>query len=59
MVVNPLTIHPDQTLADVKALMTTHRISGIPVVERGTNRLVGIVTNRDVRFATDPDLEGL
>ena len=34
--------------------MTTKRISGIPVVERDTNRLVGIVTNRDVRFATDP-----
>jgi IMP dehydrogenase len=57
MVVNPLTIHPDQTLADVKALMATHRISGIPVVERVTNRLVGIVTHRDVRFATDPDLK--
>jgi len=57
MVVNPLTIHPDQTLADVKALMATHRISGIPVVERDTNRLVGIVTNRDVRFATDPSLK--
>jgi IMP dehydrogenase len=57
MVVNPLTIHPDQTLADVRALMATHRISGIPVVERETNRLVGIVTNRDVRFATDPSLK--
>jgi IMP dehydrogenase len=57
MVVNPLTIHPDQTLADVKALMTSHRISGIPVVERETNRLVGIVTNRDVRFATEPSLK--
>ncbi|HUB44540.1 MAG TPA: IMP dehydrogenase [Acetobacteraceae bacterium] len=56
MVVNPLTIHPDQTLADVKALMSSHRISGIPVVERGTNRLVGIVTHRDVRFATDMGL---
>ena len=55
MVVNPLTIHPDQTLADVTALMTTNRISGIPVVERDTNRLVGIITHRDVRFATDPD----
>jgi IMP dehydrogenase len=55
MVVNPLTIHPDQTLADVKLLMTTQRISGIPVVERQTNRLVGIVTNRDVRFATEPE----
>ena len=57
MVVNPLTIHPDQTLADVKLLMTTQRISGIPVVERETNRLVGIVTNRDVRFATEPTLK--
>jgi IMP dehydrogenase len=56
MVVNPLTIHPDQTLGDVKALMATHRISGIPVVERETNRLVGIITHRDVRFATDNSL---
>jgi IMP dehydrogenase len=54
MVVNPVTIHPDQTLAEVRALMATHRISGIPVVERGTGRLVGILTNRDVRFAQDP-----
>jgi IMP dehydrogenase len=54
MVVNPLTIHPDQTLADARALMATHHISGIPVVERDTGRLVGILTNRDVRFATDP-----
>ncbi|MBS0639292.1 MAG: IMP dehydrogenase [Acetobacteraceae bacterium] len=57
MVVNPLTIYPDQTLADVKALMASHRISGIPVVERETNRLVGIITNRDVRFATEPTLK--
>jgi len=56
MVVNPLTIHPDQTLADARALMNTHRISGFPVVERETGRLVGILTNRDVRFATDPAL---
>ncbi len=54
MVVNPLTIHPEQTLADVTTLMNTHRISGIPVVERDSNRLVGIITHRDVRFATDP-----
>ena len=56
MVVNPLTIHPDQTLADARALMTTFHISGVPVVERETNRLVGILTNRDVRFATDPSV---
>jgi IMP dehydrogenase len=57
MVVNPLTIHPDQTLADARALMSANRISGVPVVERGTGRLVGILTNRDVRFATDPDVK--
>ncbi len=57
MVVNPLTIHPDQTLADAHALMNTNRISGIPVVERDTGRLVGILTNRDVRFATDPSVK--
>jgi IMP dehydrogenase len=54
MVVDPVTIHPDETLADARALMVANRISGIPVVERGTRRLVGILTNRDVRFATDP-----
>jgi IMP dehydrogenase len=52
MVVNPVTIHPEQTLADALALMTQHQISGIPVVERN-GKLVGILTNRDVRFATD------
>ena len=58
MVVNPVTIHPDETLSDALALMKRYGISGIPVVERGTNgrggKLVGILTNRDVRFATDP-----
>ena len=54
MVVNPLTIHPDQTLADALKLMADNKISGIPVVERGTGRLAGILTNRDVRFATNP-----
>src|SRR6516225_12116214 len=53
MVVNPLTIHPDQPLADALGLMEAHQISGFPVVERGTGRLVGVLTNRDVRFASD------
>ena len=53
MVVNPVTIHPDEMLADALKLMADHRISGIPVVERGSKRLVGILTNRDVRFATE------
>lgn len=57
MVINPLTIHPDQTLAEARALMAAHHISGVPVVERDTRRLVGILTNRDVRFATDPALK--
>ena len=54
MVVDPITIHPDQTLADALALRATYRISGIPVVERETKRLLGILTNRDVRFASNP-----
>jgi IMP dehydrogenase len=53
MVVNPITVTPDQTLADVLALMADHKISGIPVVERD-GRLIGIITNRDVRFAGNP-----
>ena len=60
MVVNPVTIGPDATLAEALSLMKAHGISGIPVVENGssgghkTGRLVGILTNRDVRFASDP-----
>ena len=53
MVVNPITIQPQATLADARALMTHHRISGIPVVE-ASGRLAGILTNRDVRFAENP-----
>jgi IMP dehydrogenase len=61
MVVNPVTIGPDATLADARALMSAHGISGIPVVQDAgkggfmTGRLVGILTNRDVRFASDPN----
>ena len=60
MVVNPITIGPDATLADALTLMRTHGISGIPVVEscsaggQKNGHLVGILTNRDVRFASDP-----
>ncbi|MDC0033981.1 IMP dehydrogenase, partial [Alphaproteobacteria bacterium] len=53
MVINPVTISPVETLADALDLMGWHRISGIPVVEQGSKKLVGILTNRDVRFATD------
>ncbi len=50
MVVNPITIHPDATLAEALDLMRTYKISGIPVVGEG-RKLVGILTNRDVRFS--------
>ena len=53
MVVNPVTIYPDEPLANALALMDSYRISGIPVVERNSGRLAGILTNRDVRFAED------
>jgi IMP dehydrogenase len=51
MVVNPVTIEPDVPLAMALELMARHKISGIPVTEGGTGKLVGILTNRDVRFA--------
>ena len=53
MVVNPITIAPEATLAEAQALMAHHRISGIPVTEK-SGKLVGILTNRDVRFAGNP-----
>ncbi|WP_421988394.1 IMP dehydrogenase [Roseococcus sp.] len=55
MVVNPVMVNPDQTLAEILELKARHRISGFPVVEPGSGRLVGIITNRDMRFATDPN----
>src|SRR4030095_13584493 len=55
MVINPVTISPTATLGDALRLMDEHNISGIPVVEPGkSGKLVGIVTNRDVRFANNP-----
>ncbi len=53
MVVNPITIGPDATLGEARSLMQANRISGIPVVE-ASGKLVGILTNRDVRFADNP-----
>jgi IMP dehydrogenase len=53
MIVNPITIGPDATLGEAQALMTRHRISGIPVVDK-SGKLCGILTNRDVRFAANP-----
>ena len=55
MVINPMTINPDTTLGTVRAITAQRQISGFPVVERETGRLVGILTNRDMRFTTDPE----
>ena len=57
MVINPVTIHPEATLAEALEVMTQHGISGLPVVDKKNGRagkLVGILTNRDVRFAANP-----
>ncbi|MBW3559160.1 MAG: IMP dehydrogenase [Proteobacteria bacterium] len=53
MVINPITIHPDTPLGEVRAITERRRISGFPVVERDSGKLVGILTNRDMRFETD------
>ncbi|WP_303830425.1 IMP dehydrogenase [Asticcacaulis taihuensis] len=50
MVINPIVIHPDTKLAEVRDIIARKHISGFPVVERETNKLVGILTNRDIRF---------
>ena len=59
MVVNPLTLPPDATLAEARAIMDQRKISGFPVVKNpdanGVGKLVGILTNRDMRFADDPN----
>lgn len=54
MVVDPVTVRPEQTLRDARQLMDGHGISGFPVTDQ-RGRLVGILTNRDVRFANNPD----
>jgi IMP dehydrogenase len=56
MVINPLTIHPDTTLREVREIKARRRISGFPVVERGSGKLVGILTNRDMRFEGSDDI---
>ncbi|MDP3590544.1 IMP dehydrogenase, partial [Phenylobacterium sp.] len=56
MVINPLTIHPDTTRREVREIKARRKISGFPVVERGSNKLVGILTNRDMRFEGRDDI---
>src|SRR5579859_3903021 len=55
MVINPLTIHPDTRLSEIRLIKQRRHISGFPVVERDTGRLVGILTNRDMRFENGGD----
>lgn len=52
MIIDPVTLTPDALLTDAEAVMSRYHISGVPIVD-GEGRLVGILTNRDVRFATD------
>jgi IMP dehydrogenase len=54
MVINPLTINPETTLAEVREITARRKISGFPVVEAKSGKLVGILTNRDMRFEGDP-----
>jgi IMP dehydrogenase len=56
MVINPITIHPDTPLSEIRQIKSQRRVSGFPVVERKSGKLVGILTNRDVRFETDPNI---
>ncbi|HEY2048236.1 MAG TPA: IMP dehydrogenase [Caulobacteraceae bacterium] len=56
MVINPLTIHPDTTLREIRDIKAQRHISGFPVVERGSGKLVGILTNRDMRFEGGADM---
>ncbi len=53
MIVDPISIEPDRKLYEVMEIMSKYRISGVPVVKKG--RLVGIITNRDLRFETNLD----
>ena len=53
MVINPITIHPDTQLNEIRSIISNRSISGFPVIERETKKLVGILTNRDIRFESD------
>jgi IMP dehydrogenase len=57
MVINPITINPDTTLGEVREITARRKISGFPVVEPKTGKLVGILTNRDMRFEANPKVK--
>ena len=56
MVVNPVTVTPDTTLGEVREIVARKKITGFPVVDPATGRLVGMLTNRDMRFENDPSI---
>ncbi len=57
MVVNPVTVSPDTTLGEVREIVARKKITGFPVVDPATGRLVGMLTNRDMRFENDPTIK--
>ena len=59
MVINPVTITPQTTLGEVRAIVARRKISGFPVVDPSSGKLVGILTNRDMRFDTDPNRKAI
>lgn len=59
MVINPVTITPQTTLGEIRAIVAKRKISGFPVVDPQSGKLVGILTNRDMRFDTDPNRKAI
>ncbi|WEK58830.1 MAG: IMP dehydrogenase [Candidatus Brevundimonas phytovorans] len=57
MVINPVTVSPDTTLGEVRQIVAAKKISGFPVVDPATGKLVGMLTNRDMRFESDPSIK--
>ncbi|WP_312124864.1 IMP dehydrogenase [Brevundimonas sp.] len=57
MVINPVTVTPDTTLGEVRDIVARKKITGFPVVDLATGRLVGMLTNRDMRFENDPSIK--
>jgi len=57
MVINPVTVSPDTTLGEVRQIVAAKKISGFPVVDPASGKLVGMLTNRDMRFESDPSIK--
>ncbi|MGO4409784.1 MULTISPECIES: IMP dehydrogenase [unclassified Brevundimonas] len=57
MVINPVTVSPDTTLGEVRQIVERKKITGFPVVDPATGKLVGMLTNRDMRFESDPSIK--